>query len=103
MAEMLNAEGLRTDELKILMLEYFFTLNCSRKIDPILTEKVKVATAATGMTENEMQQLYLDTIRIDTAPCRFMGPWDSLYVLKLCISGRRDEAEEILVKSSGTV
>lgn len=99
MAEVLNTEGLRVDELKILMLAFYFVLNCTYMIDYDLIEKARAAVAASGMTENEVEQLYLDTIRPDTIPHRIMGIWDSLYVLKLCIDGRETEAREIVLKS----
>ena len=99
MAEALNAEGLRVDELKILMLAFCFVLNCTHMIDSVLIEKARAAVAASGMTENEVEQLYFDTIRPDTTPHRIMGTWDSLYVLKLCIDDRETEAREIVLKS----
>lgn len=103
MADILNAEGRRIDELKVLMLEFHFVLNCTQTIDFALTERTKAAVAATGMTENEMEQLYLDTIRPDSTPHQIMGVRDSLYILKLCIAGREDEAREIVMKSGSEI
>lgn len=100
MAEVLNAEGLRMDELKVLMLAFCFSLNCTRTIDAALIEKTRAAVAVSGMTENEMEQLYLDTIRPDTMPYRFMCTWDSLFVLNLCIDGREAEARKIVAKTA---
>jgi hypothetical protein len=99
MSDILSEEGLRTDELKFLMIAFCFEMNCFAEIDSALVEKTRDAVVASGMTENELEQLYLDTVRPDTTPRRIMETWDSLYVLKLCIDGRENEAREIVSKS----
>ena len=101
MSNILKEEGLLVDELKVLMLEFFFRLNCPETdpaIDPDLVHEMEDAAKACGLTKYEIDELFLDTVRDDTAPRRILTARDGLYLLELCLSGEMGNAE-IIVRS----
>lgn len=99
MAAALREEGARKDELKALMLSFYFDLNGTGSgpaVNRNTTRRAKEAVVASGIGTHEMEELYLDTIRQDTLPAPVMSARDSLYIFEICLDGRHDEAEEIL-------
>ena len=99
MSNILKEEGLRMDELKVLMMEFFFRLNCSETmsaIDPDLVRKVADAAETVGLTKYELDELFLDTIRDDSVPRRLLSARDRLYLLELCLEGETENAELIV-------
>lgn len=104
MSNILKEEGLRMDELKVLMMEFFFRLNCSETmpaIDPDLVRKVADAAEAAGLTKYELDELFLDTVRDDSVPRRLLSARDGLYLLELCLAGETGNAE-LIVRSIRT-
>lgn len=104
MAAALREEGARTDELKALMLSFYFDLNGTGSgpaVNRNTSKRAKEAATASGLDTHEMEELYLDTIRQDTLPAPVMLARDSLYIFELCLDGRHDEAEEILGRFVG--
>lgn len=101
MAAALRQEGARTDELKALMLSFFFDLSGTGSgpaVNRNTARRAKEAVSAAVIGTHEMEELYLDTIRKDTVPVPIMSVRDSLYIFELCLDGRCDEADEILRK-----
>lgn len=99
MSKILEKEGLRMDELKVLVLEFFFRLNCAETtpaIDPDLVRKMVDAAEAAGLTKYELDELFLDTIRDDSVPRRILSARDGLYLLELCLAGETENAELIV-------
>lgn len=99
MSNILKEEGLRMDELKVLVLEFFFRLNCAETtpvIDPDLVRKVADAAEAVGLTKYDLDELFLDTIRDDSVPRRLLSARDGLYLLELCLAGEMENAELIV-------
>ena len=101
MATHLREEGRRVDELKALMLSFFFDLNgvnSGPAINRSTAKRAADAFGASGLGRHEMEELYIDTIRGDTVPKLIMPVKDSLYVFEVCLDGRFDEADEILAR-----
>ena len=94
MAAALREEGRRVDELKALMLSFFFGPAINRST----SKRAAEAFAASGMSFHEMEELYTDTIRQDTVPRPVMLVKDSLYVFEICLEGMFEEAYAILVR-----
>lgn len=101
MAAHLRVEGRRVDELKALMLSFFFDLNGVNSGPAINRSTAKRATdafGASGLGRHEMEELYIDTIRGDTVPKPIMSVKDSLYVFEVCLDGKTEEADEMLAR-----
>lgn len=101
MAAALREEGRRTDELKALMLSFYFDLSGTGSgptVNRNTARRAKEAVTAASIGTHEMEELYLDTIQKDTVPAPVMSVRDSLYIFELCLDGRHDEADEILGK-----
>lgn len=101
MAAHLREEGRRVDELKALMLSFFFDLNGVNSGPAINRSTVKRAVdafGASGLGRHEMEELYTDTIRSDTVPRPIMSVKDSLYVFEVCLEGKAEEADEMLAR-----
>ena len=101
MAAHLREEGHRVDELKALMLSFFFDLNgvnSGPAINRSTAKRAADAFGASGLDRHEMEELYIETIRGDTVPKPIMSVKDSLYVFEVCLDGRFDEADEILAR-----
>lgn len=101
MAAALREEGHRVDELKALMLAFFFDLNgvdSGPAINRSTSKRAAESFAASGMNRHEMEELYIDTIRQDTVPRPVMLVKDSLYVFELCLEGKFEEADAILAR-----
>lgn len=101
MAAALREEGRRVDELKALMLSFFFGLNgvdSGPAINRSTSKRAAEAFAASGMSFHEMEELYTDTIRQDTVPRPVVLVKDSLYVFEICLEGMFEEADAILVR-----
>ena len=101
MAAHLREEGRRVDELKALMLSFFFDLNgvdSGPAINRSTSRRAADAFSASGISRHEMEELYTDAIRADTVPRPIMSVKDSLYVFEVCLDGRFDEADEILAR-----
>lgn len=99
MAAVLRQEGARRDELKALMLSFYFDLSGTGSgpaINRNTAKRAREAVAAASIGTHEMEEMYLDTIQKDTVPAPVMSVRDSLYIFELCLDGRHDEAEEIL-------
>lgn len=99
MSNILKEEGLRMDELKVLVLEFFFRLNCAETtpaIDPDLVRKVADAAETAGLTKYDLDELFLDTNRDDMVPRRLLSARDGLYLLELCLAGETENAELIV-------
>ncbi len=102
MSEILEQEGRHADELKLLLLEFYVTLNYGETVPAIdreLVSSIRKAAAAAGASKYDVEELLLTTILDDTAPRRNFTPRDSLYVLELCMSGDWGGAESIAVKA----
>ena len=101
MAAHLREEGRRVDELKALMLSFFFDLNgvnSGPAINRSTSKRAADAFSASGIGRHEMEELYTDTIRADTVPRPIMTVKDSLYVFEVCLDGRFEEADEMLAR-----
>lgn len=101
MAAALREEGRRHDELKALMLSFYFDLSGTGSgpaVNRNTAKRAHEAVTAAGISVHEMEELYLDTIQKDTVPAPIMSVRDSLYIFELCLGGQHDEAEEILGK-----
>lgn len=99
LAEILEGEGLHMDELKTLLLEFFFRMNCAATlpaIDQDLVQKIERAAENANLTKHEIDELFLDTVRKDTAPKQLLSVRESLHLLELCLSGRAEDAELIV-------
>lgn len=99
MAAVLRQEGARRDELKALMLSFFFDMSGTGSgpaVNRNTARRAKEAVDVESIGTHEMEELYLDTIRKDTVPAPIMSVRDSLYIFEMCLDGRYDEAEEIL-------
>lgn len=104
MADVLREEGLRIDELKALMLSFFFDLNGVGSVPAInrnTAKRAAMAVAASYISVHEMEEMYMDVIRYNTVPRAVMSVRDSLYLFGLCLENRCDEAEEILCRFVG--
>lgn len=101
MAAHLREEGRRVDELKALMLSFFFDLNgvnSGPAINRSTAKRAADAFGASGLGRHEMEELYIDTIRGDTVPKPIMSVKDSLYVFEVCLEGKTEEADEMLAR-----
>lgn len=101
MAAALQEEGHRVDELKALMLAFFFDLNgvdSGPAINRSTSKRAVEAFTASGINRHEMEELYIDTIRQDTVPRPVMSVKDSLYVFEICLKGKFEEADAILAR-----
>lgn len=97
----LQEEGRRVDELKALMLSFFFDLNgvnSGPAINRSTAKRAADAFGASGLGRHEMEELYIDTIRGDTVPKPIMSVKDSLYVFEVCLEGKTEEADEMLAR-----
>lgn len=104
MASALRKEGRRHDELKALMLAFYFDLSgvaSGPAVNRSTVKRAEAAVSALSIPMHEMEELYLDTIRKDTVPKPIMSPWDSLFIFEMCLEGRIDEAEEIAERFAG--
>lgn len=89
------------DELKALMLSFFFDLNgvsSGPAINRSTAKRAADAFGASGLGRHEMEELYIDTIRGDTVPKPIMSVKDSLYVFEVCLEGKTEEADEMLAR-----
>jgi len=101
MAAHLRDEGRRVDELKALMLSFFFDLNgvnSGPAINRSTAKRAADAFGASGLGRHETEELYIDTIRGDTVPKPIMSVKDSLYVFEVCLEGKTEEADEMLAR-----
>ncbi len=101
MASELREDGLRVDELKVLMLSFHFDLSgvaSGPMANRNTARRAAGAYAASGLSWHEMKELYLETIRPDTTPNHTMSPQDSFYVFNISMAGRFDEADEIVAR-----
>ena len=101
MAAALSEEGRRHDELKALMLSFYFDLSgvsSGPAVNRNAAKRAREAVAALPINQHEMEELYLDTIRQDTVPRPIMSVRDSLFIFEMCLEGRFDEAEEAVGK-----
>lgn len=97
MAAALRAEGHRHDELKALMLSFYFDLSgvaSGPAVNRNTVKRAEDAVSALSIPLHEMEELYLDTIRQDTVPKPIMSPWDSLFIFEMCLEGRIEDADE---------
>ena len=87
------------DELKILLLDFFFDLNNSdgpQIIDRILINKIAAAVKSAGLTRYDLGELFLDTISGDAISQFALNGQECLYILELCMAGRNEDAEHIV-------
>ena len=99
MAAALREEGHRHDELKALMLSFYFDLSgvgSGPAANRNTVRRAKSAVLALSMTRHEMEELYLDTIRRDTVPKPIMTVRDSLFIFEMCLEEQFDEADGII-------
>lgn len=97
MAAALRKEGRRHDELKALMLSFYFDLSgvgSGPAVNRSTMKRAAAAVSALHIRLHEMETLYLDTIRQDTVPKPIMSVRNSLYIFEMCLEERLDEAEE---------
>lgn len=101
MAAALRKEGRRHDELKVLMLSFYFDLSgvgSGPAVNRNTAKRAVAAISALSARLHEIESLYLDTIRQDTVPRPIMSARDSLCVFEMCLEGRFDEAEDVVKK-----
>lgn len=97
MAAVLKKEGRRRDELKALMLSFYFDLSgvgSDPSVNRDTADSALRAVSALKIRLYEIEELYLDTVRRDTVPRPIMSARDSLCIFEMCLEGRFDEAEE---------
>lgn len=101
MAGYLHLEKKYKDELKFRMLAFYIGLSgCAGEpfIDHWEMGLARDAYIASGMEHYEMMQLYLDIIDSRRTPKHIMGVHDSLFLFDLCMEGRIDDAEHIIIR-----
>ena len=99
MAALLGREGKHIDKLKVLMVAFYIDLSgvgMAPFIDDALVASLEEAAHQSGLNKHQIDELYLEAVRADTTPSHVMTVSDSRYILELSLSGRKDEADEIL-------
>lgn len=99
MATCLRAERKRVDELKALMLSFYFDLNgvgSGPTVNKNTAKRAAEAMEAAGLDRYQVEQLYTDTIHKDTVQKPIMSVRDSLCIFEMCMEGQCDEAEGVL-------
>lgn len=99
MGALLGKEGRYQDKLKVLMLAFYIDLSGACQpafIDHSLTVSLTSAATESGLESYQIDELYMETVREDVTPRHVMTVKDSLYLLQLCIAGKREEAEKLL-------
>ena len=101
MAKVLRKEGKHMDETKVLSLAFYFALNCfetEHGKHEELAVKLAEAIRLSGMTRDEFENLYFETVSFDSVPiCRVM-PKSSLIYLHMCIARCVNGAKDILLE-----
>lgn len=92
-------EGRLLDELKTLMLVFYIELSgvsCTPFINSLVLLRTENVVLRLGFDSYQVGELYMETVRSDTTPRHIMTVRDSLYLLELCLSGRKKEADSLL-------
>lgn len=103
MADVLEAEGKYSDELKVLMLVFYIDLSGIERepyIRPTMPMLALAALEKSKMSKREMVDLYLETIRRDCTPRHTMTVLGSLRLFNLCLLGREETAARMLKQVS---
>lgn len=101
MADILHAEGKFEDEVKSRVLAFYFDLSgISQRIyiDGMNTEALALAAGNGGIGEDQVQRIYFDAIRKDTAPSHPMTVIGSYRLLRLCLRNQWKKANRIVEK-----
>ena len=99
MAKCRRWEGSTADELKLLMLAFYFsTSGCAGtpNIDKDLADAIVDSSRCYGAELCDVEQLYLDTVRAGTMPSHILSIRDSLYLFECCACGNTTQARVIL-------
>lgn len=101
MAELLDNESSYIDELKLLMLAFYIRVNLPNKRPSLNTQalvKAKAAFHKSGITEEEMQKLYFETVDERVTPIMRMTVKGSYRLFSLCIRSLWDRATLVLAQ-----
>lgn len=88
MAYILETENKYTDEMKVLMLSFYFDLSGlgrSPFTNKDTVHRIKKAYKLSGMTESDITLLYFDAIREDTLPSHYLTLADSFRMFVYCL------------------
>lgn len=99
MGSILRKEGRYKDELKVLMLAFYIELDGALRepyIDLALVAMIMKAAMCSGLDKYQINELYMDTVRADATPNHIMTVNDSMYLIELCLTGREEEALDLL-------
>lgn len=99
MAYILETEDKYTDEMKALMLSFYFDLSGLAK--PPFTnndtvDRMKKAYKRSGMTESDIALLYFDVIHEDTLPKHYLTLTGSFRMFTYCLFGKTRKLDEVM-------
>ena len=101
MAKLLEADGRYLDELKILISSFYIDLSGFGRasyIDRSVPAMLQTAMTNSGIENQQLCEMYVDLIRPDMIPKHAMSISESLYLFRLCIDNKVEQAEYILLR-----
>lgn len=87
------------DELRALMLVFYIELSGASYtpfIDSLVLFRTENVALRLGFDSYQVGELYMEKVHPDATPRHIMTVRDSLYLLELCLSGRKKEADSLL-------
>lgn len=99
MAYILETENKHKDELKALILSFYFDLSGLTR-QPFTNndtiDRMRRAYQLSGMTEGEVTILYFDVIREDTLPKHYLTLTGSFRMFTYCLFGKSRKFDEVM-------
>lgn len=99
MAEILNAENKRIDELKLLMIAFYVRLNHPERKLPLnvfAMQQAKRAVDESGLTAQQIKNLYFDTINENITTTHRITVNGGFRLFDLCLRGLWERAKIII-------
>lgn len=99
MAYILETENKHTDELKALMLSFYFDLSGMGRqpfTNNDTVDRMRRAYRLSGMSETDLTVLYFDTVREDTLPSHCLTLTGSFRMFTYCLFGKSRKFDEVM-------
>lgn len=99
MAYILETENKHTDEMKALMLSFYFDLSGLARspfTNNDTVDRMKKAYRLSGMTETDVALLYHDVIREDTLPRHYLTLTGSFRMFTYCLFGKSRKFDVVM-------
>ena len=99
MAYILETENKHIDELKALMLSFYFDLSGMARspfTNNDTVDRMRRAYRLSGMSETDLTVLYFDTVREDTLPNHYLTLTGSFRMFTYCLFGKSRKFDEVM-------